>query len=181
MELIIRQTTQEDSDALLAIYTPYVRDTSVSFELTVPSGEEFRRRVAGILQNYPYFVCLRGERIVGYAYASRFRERAAYRYSVETSVYVAQGEHGGGIGSALYDRLFSALGRQGFCSAYAGITVPNEKSLGFHIKQGFTPVGTFHRAGYKFGRWSDVLWMERLISDVSVPPDELLLPGDDHP
>lgn len=181
MDGSIRLATQEDSDALLEIYAPYVRDTDVSFEIDVPGKGEFKRRVADILEHYPYLVYVRGDKIIGYAYASRHRERAAYRYDADVSIYIRQGEHGAGIGTALYDRLFNLLIRQGFYNVYAGITVPNEKSYRFHIKQGFAPVGTYHRAGYKFDRWVDVVWLEKAIGDFSVPPKEILPVGDVRP
>ncbi len=111
-----------------------------------------------------------GGKIVGYAYASRHAERAAYCYDVNVSIYVSQEYHGTGVAYELYECLFDLLRKQGFYNAYAGITVPNEKSEAFHKKFGFTPIGTYRNTGFKFGNWHDVIWMEKA-----------LRPHDDNP
>jgi phosphinothricin acetyltransferase len=169
----VRFAAATDVRRLLDIYAPYVRDTCVSFEYEAPSPEEFARRLADIGAVCPCLVHEEDGVLTGYAYAARYRSRPAYAWDVETSVYVAPEHHGGGRGSALYACLFALLRAQGFCNAYAVITVPNERSIGFHARMGFAPAGVHHRSGYKFGRWHDVAWMEKSLGDypqTPVPP-----------
>ncbi len=163
MRHIIRSATPDDCEAILQIYAHYVLNTAVSFETEVPSADAFRLRIKGIVENYPYLLYLIDGEVVGYAYASRHAERAAYRYDVDVSVYISEMYHGAGIASALYDRLFSILIKQGFYNAYAIITLPNDKSTHFHRKFGFTDVGVYHKTGYKLGKWHDVIVMEKTI------------------
>lgn len=163
--MIIRSVSTDDTADILAIYAPYVTDTAITFETEIPSLEEFSKRIESIQKDYPYLVCEVDGKIIGYAYASRYRERAAYRYSVELSVYVAQDYHHQGIGKALYERLFAALENYNFYSAYAGITLPNETSIGFHDSFGFSEVGTYHNVGFKDGKWLDVIWLEKPLKD----------------
>lgn len=160
----IRNASEADAEAILKIYAPYITDTVVSFETDLPTLEAFTLRVRGILKEYPYLVCEYEGMVVGYAYASRHRERAAYRYSVEASVYVAEGFNKKGIGKALYERLFKELELQGFVMVYAGVTPPNEASFRLHKAFGFTEIGTFHNAGYKFDKWCDVTWFEKQLN-----------------
>jgi len=152
----IRLVTQEDSDAILKIYLPFITDTVVTFEYKVPTLTEFKERMADIQKNYPWLVCEINNRITGYAYASRFREREAYKWSVDFSVYVDPEYHGKGIGKALYFALSELLKLQGYYNAYAGVTLPNVKSEGLHESFGFKAVGVYHKVGYKFDRWHDV-------------------------
>ena len=159
----IRNATIDDSKAILDIYAPYITDTCVSFETQVPTIGEFRLRVKEIINSYPYIVCEDGNDIIGFAYASRHRERAAYKYSAEVSVYVSPAYHRCGIGKSLYMELFELLKTQDVCMVFAGITLPNDKSVGLHKAFEFKEVGVYHNAGYKFGEWLDVLWMEKLI------------------
>ena len=166
----IRDATQSDAGALLAIYTPFVRDTAVSFELDPPTVDAFAERIARAHTKWAWLVAERGGRVAGYAYGSAFRERAAYRFSVEVSAYVAPGSRGTGVGRFLYEALFEILMAKGFCTAFAGITVPNDASVGFHRALGFTEVGVFRRAGWKFGAWHDVSWWQRPLQDR--PPGE---------
>ena len=166
--LTIRQATPADAPALVKIYAPYVESTSVSFETVVPSVDDFAARIATSLSKWQYLVAESDGDVAGYAYGSTHRERAAYRYSVEVSAYLEPRFQRQGIGSALYRRLFDDLIAKGYCSAFAGITVPNDASVGMHLSVGFERIGVFKRIGWKFDRWHDVLWMQRRLRDA--PP-----------
>jgi L-amino acid N-acyltransferase YncA len=166
----IRDALRADTEELLAIYRPFVIDTSVSFELEPPSVQEFGQRIATAQSKWAWLVAERDGELVGYAYGSSFRSRAAYQWSAETSAYVAAAHHGQGIGKALYARLLDLLAEKGYCTAYAGITLPNEASVRLHTSLGFRDVGVFRRAGRKFGRWHDVSWWQRVLRDE--PPSE---------
>lgn len=160
----IRSATPVDAAVLREIYRPYVETTAVSFELEMPSLDEFRRRISIAVEGWSWLVAVTGEgRPVGYAYASAHRTREAYRTSVETSAYVHQDYFRQGIGRALYTQLLHELGERGFASAFAGITLPNPASVSFHERLGFEPIGVFPRVGRKFGRWYDVAWFYRPI------------------
>ena len=163
--LTIRQATEADAPALLKIYAPFVESTAVSFETAVPTLEEFAARVVKSLSRWQYLVADCDGDIAGYAYGSTHRERAAYRYSVEVSAYVDPRFQRQGIGSALYRRLFDDLIAKGYCSAFAGITLPNEASVGMHRSVGFEHIGVFRRIGWKFDRWYDVVWMQRSLRE----------------
>lgn len=163
MHLTIRPARREDASALLAIYAPYITDSTVSFELTVPTEAEFAARIEQISQSYPYLVCEADGEIAGYAYAAPFAERAAYQHSADLSLYIAPNYKRRGIGRMLYDALFEALRRQGVHMVYAVITGENEDSLRMHTALGFSEVGHIHQAGYKFNRWIDVIWMEKML------------------
>ncbi len=167
-DLIIRDARAADAPALLDIYAPYVTSTAVSFELTPPTPAEFEARIAAAQNEWAWLVAEKGGEIAGYAYASAFRARAAYRFTTETSAYVHPGHRGQGVAGALYRRLFDVLIAKGYCNAYAGIALPNDASIAFHKSLGFTPVGVFHRAGWKFGAWHDVSWWEVRLRDA--PP-----------
>jgi phosphinothricin acetyltransferase len=158
MAPVLRLATEFDAEQIAAIYAPFVRDTGISFEVVPPSPEEMGRRIVGTVARYPWLVCERGETVAGYAYASRHRERAAYQWSVDVSVYVDPQHQRLGIGRALYTSLFELLRLQGFGNAYAGITLPNASSVGLHEAMGFLPVGVYHAVGYKLGAWYDVGW-----------------------
>jgi L-amino acid N-acyltransferase YncA len=161
----IRQATAADAAALLTIYAPFVESTPVSFETAVPNVEEFAARISKALSKWQYLVAEHEGEIAGYAYGSTHRERAAYRYSVEVSAYVDPRFHRRGIGTCLYRQLFDDLIAKGYCSAFAGITVPNDASIGLHRHVGFEPIGVFRRIGWKFDRWHDVMWMQRTLRE----------------
>jgi phosphinothricin acetyltransferase len=163
--LHIRTATPADAAVLREIYRPYVESSVVSFELEVPSIEEFGRRISVAVEGWSWLVAVIGSRLVGYAYASAHRSREAYRSSVETSAYVHDDYQRQGIGRALYTQLLSELCERGFGSAFAGITLPNDASIGFHESLGFKLIGVFPRVGRKFGRWHDVAWYYRPIQD----------------
>ncbi|HYH04658.1 MAG TPA: GNAT family N-acetyltransferase [Bacillota bacterium] len=168
----IRLATVADSGAMLEIYAPYVRETVISFEYDPPTLLDFSNRVANILEHYPWLVAEIDGVIVGYAYASRYSERAAYQWSVDASVYIHSGYHRQKIASTLYSCLFDLLKLQGFYNVYAGITLSNTTSEQFHTSFGFTRVGVFHHVGYKFGQWHDVQWMERSLSEYHSAPSK---------
>jgi len=161
MNGIVRDATADDSDAILAIYAYYIEHTMVTFEVEVPSHADFRARVDGILAEYPYVVYEQNGVVRGYAYASKSRERAAYRFNADVSVYVDKNAAGRGIGFRLYEALFARLAQTELVNVYAAIVPPNDASIRLHEKFGFTPVGTFRRTGWKFDAWHDVYWMEK--------------------
>lgn len=168
----IRLATPEDAPRLLEIYAPYVTDTAITFEYDIPSLEEFRSRIINTLSKYPYLVAENEGRILGYAYAGVFKARAAYNHCVETSIYVDMSEHKKGIGSALYAELEKRLLAQGILNSNACITwnemedeYLTHQSPEFHAKHGYVRVAHFHKCGYKFGRWYDMIWMEKLIGE----------------
>ena len=168
---VIRRAVADDAAALLDIYAPYIRDTAITFEYDVPAAEEFAARIGDIARTHPYLVCERDGRPVGYAYAHNIRERAAYDWAAELSVYLAPAAQGQGAGTALYRCLIDLLAMQNLRILYGCVTLPNEKSERLHEKLGFAPVGVWHGAGWKFGRWHDVGWLEkRLGGDGAAQP-----------
>lgn len=166
----IRLAQPEDAEALLNIYAPYVLNTAITFEYTVPSVQEFSGRIQNTLARYPYLVALGAEEILGYAYASSFHTRAAYAWAAETSIYIRQDARGGGLGKALYQHLETILARQGVLNLNACIAYPNPDSVAFHERMGFNTVGHFHQCGFKLGRWYDMIWMEKTLGDHAIPP-----------
>jgi len=172
-EVEIRRARAEDAVAIAAIYAPYVRDTTISFEDDPPDAIAMAEKIATIGARYPWLVAVEDGSVLGYAYASQHRERPVYRWSVDVSVYLDPAAHGRGIGRALYTALFAQLERLGFRGAFAGIALPNDASIGLHKALGFTLVGVYHRVGYKFGAWRDVSWWERPIGDDDEPSEPL--------
>ncbi len=164
-DLTIRDATAADAAAMLAIYRPFVTDAAVSFELEPPSVAEFEARIGAAQGRWAWLAAERDGTVAGYAYAGQYKTRAAYDWSVETAVYVHEGRRGQGVGRELYSRLFTVLAEKGFCTAYAGITLPNDTSIRLHEALGFTLIGVFRRAGWKFGRWHDVSWWQRELRD----------------
>lgn len=154
----LRLATPADAAAMLAIYAPAVRGSAVSFELAPPTVEELAQRIATTLPARPWLAYEDEGRVLGYAYAARHRDRAAYQWCVEPSVYLDEAARGRGVGRLLYGVLFSLLRAQGFANAYAGVTLPNEASLRLHAACGFTEVAVYRRVGFKLGRWHDVWW-----------------------
>lgn len=159
----IRSARREDAAAIQAIYAPFVEGTAISFEEIPPSVEEMARRIAGTQDRYPYLVAVEAERVVGFAYASQHRTRAAYRRSVDVTGYVAETARRTGIGKLLYGELLSELAQGGFHAAFAGIALPNPASIALHESVGFEPVGVYREVGFKLGRWHDVGWWQRLL------------------
>ena len=168
----IRLATKEDAAAFAEIYRPAVTESAISFEVVPPDAEEMSRRIEKRLKLAPWLAYdIEGE-VAGYAYASAFRDRAAYRWSVEVSAYVAAGARGRGVGRSLYDALFPLLVMQGFRGAFAGITLPNAASVALHATVGFTRVGVYRNVGFKNGAWHDVAWFERIIAPHEPSPDD---------
>lgn len=164
----VRVATERDAAALLQIYAPYVRKTAITFEYETPSVQEFTERITHTLRRYPYLVAEKNGEIVGYAYADAFKTRAAYDWAVETTVYVARDCKRQGIGRILYAALERALAAQHILNLNACIAFPEIEdayltrgSVAFHERLGYRMVGTFHQCGYKFGRWYDMVWMEK--------------------
>lgn len=155
----IREAIADDAGQIQAIYAPIVRETTISFEMEPPAVDEMRRRILNTLPTLPWLVCERGG-ILGYAYASQHRSRAAYQWSVDVSVYVHEQARRMHVGRALYTSLFKVLALQGFFNAYAGIALPNPASVGIHESLGFAPVGVYRGVGYKLGAWHDVGWWQ---------------------
>lgn len=157
----IRVATLDDAAAIAAIYAPIVANTFISFETEPPGAEEIARRITSTLPALPWLVSVdaRGE-VDGYAYASRHRERAAYQWSVDTTVYVRADRQRQGVGRALYDALLPMLRDLGYCNAFAGVALPNDGSVALHESAGFRALGVFRRAGYKLGGWRDVGWWQ---------------------
>jgi phosphinothricin acetyltransferase len=167
---MVRLATTADAARLAEIYRPAIEVTGVSFEQVAPDATEMRERIARVLLQLPWVVVEDAGTIAGYAHASRHRERPAYSWSAEVSIYVDQANHRGGIGRRLYAALFDILVLQGFQSVFAGIVQPNPASLEFHRRMGFVDVGHYHQVGFKSGRWCDTLWLQRAIGSHPVPP-----------
>ncbi|HQU56457.1 MAG: arsinothricin resistance N-acetyltransferase ArsN1 family B [Chitinophagaceae bacterium] len=172
----IRLATPADATAILAIYAPYIEQTSLTFEIEVPSVDAFANRIKTYLQSWPWLVSEVDGKIVGYAYASQYRERVAYQWSIECSVYVDEDFHGTGIAKALYTSLFEIVKRQGFNNIYAVINLPNDQSVAFHEKCGFQYFATYEQVGYKLGRWKNVGWWRLIVNEfIDEPPVPVLL------
>ena len=157
----IREAVPGDAPALLDIYAPYIRDTVITFEYDVPMAEKFAARIEETAAAHPYLVCERDGQIIGYAYAHRIRERAAYDWAAELSIYLAPEAQGQGVGTALYRCLIDLLEQQRLRILYGCVTLPNEKSQKLHEKLGFSLVGVWHGSGWKFDGWHDVGWFEK--------------------
>lgn len=157
----IRSAQIEDATDLVAIYAPYVEGTAITFETEVPTVTDFASRIKKTLEKFPYLVAEEEGRVVGYAYASTYKDRAAYDWTVELSVYVAQEARGKGIGSLLYDALEEDLTARGFKNFLACIALPNPASLALHEKRGYEQVAHFKKVGYKFDTWHDIVWLQK--------------------
>ncbi|ESV55110.1 acetyltransferase [Streptococcus agalactiae LMG 14747] len=159
--MTIRSARVSDAKDLLAIYAPYVEKTAITFEYTVPSLSEFEHRISHTLTKYPYLVYEEDAHILGYAYASTYKARAAYDWSCEVSIYVAEEARGRHIGTKLYDALESHLQAKGICNLLACITYPNDPSVQFHSQRGYQQVAHFKKIGYKGDKWHDIIWMQK--------------------
>lgn len=168
---IIRRAGASDAAALLEIYRPFITDTVVTFEYDVPTADEFAGRITDTLADFPYLVCERDGKPVGYAYAHHIRERAAYDWAVELSIYLAPEAQGQGVGTVLYQCLIDLLDMQNIRILYGCVTLPNEGSRRLHEKLGFALTGVWHGSGWKFEGWHDVGWFEkRLGGDAPARP-----------
>lgn len=168
---LIRHAHSSDAEQIAAIYAPYC-ETPISFELTAPSAAEIAARLQSHVETHPWLVIEEDGCLLGYAYASPHHERAAYRWSVNVSVYVSRNAHRRGIGRKLYERLFEILRAQGFINAYAGITMPNESSEKLHAALGFQLVGVYKAVGFKSDRWHDVAWYHLQLQPAPAAPHE---------
>ena len=170
----VRVASPDDAAAIAAIYAPYVTASVISFETEAPDADEVARRMAEGGDLYPWFVACDPETdaVLGYAYACAFRSRPAYRFSVETTVYVADGTQRRGIGTLLYGTLLPVLESQGYAQAIAAITLPNEASVRLHERLGFHQVGTYERVGFKFREWRSVGLWQRGLCRLSTRPEE---------
>lgn len=168
----VRPVKETDISEILEIYVPFISNTAITFENTKPDFEEFKARVMGIFEQYPFYVIAGDKEVLGYAYASRHREREAYRWIVETSVYIKSGSHGKGLGKLLYSKLLEELTLRQFTLAYGIITLPNPGSVTLHEKCGFTEMVVHKNAGWKLNSWHDVLWMKKTLNKPGSPPAE---------
>lgn len=172
-DLSFRFATENDAEKILAIYKPYVENTTITFEYNVPTIEKFRERIREILKDYPYIVCEYGNEIVGYAYAHRIWSRAAYQWDAELSIYTNEKYAGNGIGKKLYGILLEILKLQNVVNVYGLVTYPNKSSEKLHSYFGFKKVAFFENVGFKFGKWIGVTWFEKAINPYFENPDSI--------
>lgn len=180
-EIVIRTATADDAGKLLDIYAPYVTGTAITFEYEVPSPDEFRSRIERTLQKYPYLVAESGGDILGYAYTGPFVGRQAYDWSAETSIYLRQDNRGMGLGRRLYEAIEDISRAQHILNLNACIGYPEtddeyltKNSVQFHEHMGYRFAGQFHKCGYKFGRWYDMVWMEKIIGEHPDTPEPVI-------
>lgn len=159
----LRVARKEDAEGILAIYSPFVKNTTISFEYEVSEAANYATKVEALLLDFPWLIAEAGGVIVGYAYASKHRDRPGYAWSAESSIYVHDDYMRKGIATVLYNALLEILTAQNYVNLYAGIAQPNEGSTMFHVKLGFTPVGVYKKVGYKNGSWVDVVWLHRTL------------------
>ena len=171
-QAILRVVREDDAEQIAAIYAPYATDTAVSFANRAPTADEYRERIRTTTARLLWVVCERDGIVAGYAYASPHRASPAYRWSVETSIYVHLEHHRTGVGRALYTALLEALRLLGYHRAYAGITEPNAASVGLHESVGFESIGTFNEVGYKLGAWRNAIWLAYRLGNDDFPPTE---------
>lgn len=162
--MLIRAAELSDLNQILSIYSPYINDSAITFETVVPDLKEFTARFNTVSEAFPWLVCEENGVILGYAYAARHRDRIAYQWSVESSVYLSADAQGRGIGLHLYQALIAILKIQGIVNIYAVITMPNARSAGLHKRLGFEEFAVFKKIGYKQNAWHDVLWMLLVIN-----------------
>lgn len=167
--MTIRDARRSDVPAMLAIYAPFVEHTAVSFEYDVPTEAEFARRLEEHQAAFPWLVCEENGRVMGYAYAGRAFERAAYGWNAEISCYLAPELRGRGVGRRLYARIEEILTRLGYYKLFAVVTSANAPSVAFHRALGFRDAACFRNVGYKQGGWYDVLWLEKTLCDRPEP------------
>ncbi|MEY8336511.1 N-acetyltransferase family protein [Lachnospiraceae bacterium 62-35] len=180
-DVIIRTAALEDAEEILEIYAPYVRKTAITFEYEVPNIEEFRTRMNHTLKQYPYLVAEGGGEILGYAYTGAFIGRAAYDWSAEVTIYVKGNRKKQGIGRRLYQTLEDISKAQNILNLNACIGYPEtedeyltKNSVQFHEHLGYRKVGEFYKCGYKFGRWYNMVWMEKMLGSHNRNPDPVI-------
>jgi len=168
--LIIRMAEETDAEEILAIYAFYITKTPITFECEIPSIIDFKKRIREISSGYPFLVCLIDGKIVGYAYAHKQMERAAYQWNAELSAYLDENFVSLGIGKALCNALLEILKLQNIQNVYGGVTSPNIKSENLHRSLGFELLGVYHNTGYKCNKWHDVMWFEKHIGNHELEP-----------
>ena len=168
----IRLAKEQDATALLEIYKQYI-DTTVTFEYELPSKDEFQRRIREYSKDYPYFICTENGRCVGYVYAHRAQERAAFQWNAELSIYLDKNYQAKGVGKVLYEMMFEILAKQGVKTLYGLVTTPNPQSVKLHEKTGFQLAGTYHNTGFKANKWCDLLLYEKQIGEYNGKPTPL--------
>ena len=167
----IRIATVNDADSILYIYKPYIENTSFTFETEVPSPDDFKKRVEDYLINWPWLVYEHNGMIAGYAYGSKYRERTAYQWCVEVSIYIHDDFQKMNIGKALYKSLLKILKAQGYRNVYAVINLPNGNSVKFHENCGFVFFALYSNVGYKLGKWKNVGWWQKNINEFNLEPE----------
>ncbi len=166
----IRPIKSADAQQVLDIYAPFITSSFVTFENIIPSLTDFSKRIEHISQQYPWLVATEGDQIAGYAYAGRYRDREAYQWMVESSIYMRPDFKGKKVAKRLYSALFELLKEQGICKVFAVISVPNAESVGFHEHMGFSGFATYRKVGFKLGTWKDVGWWELPLSEQDTGP-----------
>ena len=181
----IRMAAPADAAALLAIYAPYIEKTGITFEYVVPTTEQFSERIRKILEKYPYLVAVKNGEIVGYSYAKEFGERAAFSHSAETVLYIKENERGHRVGTLLYTELERLLKMQNITNMYAAVAYRETEddtithaSPRFHMAMGYKKTAHFTNCGYKFGRWYDIIWYEKIIAEHGKNPAPFLPLGE---
>lgn len=179
-DIEIRTATENDAEQMLGIYAYYVQNTAITFEYEVPALEEFKKRISDTLKIYPYLCILQNGTIMGYAYAGKFKDRAAYDWSVEMTVYIDFRARKCGLGRKIYEALENALREMGIFNLYACIAYPSsddeyltKNSAEFHEHLGYKKIGEFHNCGFKFNRWYNMIWMEKIIGDHKKKPGQI--------
>lgn len=170
-DLQIRIATKNDCKNILAIYEYYVLNTSITFEYEVPLLEEIEKRMETVQTKYPYLVAEMDGKIVGYAYATDFRFRAAYQWSSECAIYIHKDFQGKGIGKKLYQKLFAILRLQGYYNVFSGVVIPNEASVNLHLACGFREIGVYENIGYKFEKWHTTKWFQLALNEYQINPE----------
>ncbi len=179
--MVIRVATNDDAAGMLEIYAPFILNSGITQEVEIPAVEDFQQRIISNLEERPWLVCEINNEIAGYAYAGKHRDRKGYQWCTEASVYISEKYYGFGIANALYTALFDILKTQGYVNAYAVITLPNDRSIAFHKKFGFSYLTTYEKIGYKLGQWHDVGWMQYEInSHKKDPVDPIRFPQIDR-
>ena len=178
---VIRLATPDDAAQIAAIYAYYVENTAVTFELEPPAPDEIRRRIISYTRRYPYLCITQGDTVIGFAFGHAFRERRAYDYAAEVSIYLHRDHRRRGIGTRIYTALENELKKMGIKCLYACIAVPDGEdsylsnaSPLFHEKLGYRTCGTFHNCGRKFNKWYDMIWMEKIIGAFSDEPEPIV-------
>lgn len=174
MNAKIRLADEKDIEDILGIYAPYIKDTTITFEYEVPTIEEFKKRFYTVTDNYPYLVCTIDDKVVGYAYSSKHAERSAYMWDADFSIYINESYISYGIGKAFYTALIEISKLQNIKNVYGGVTENNIKSEKLHEHFGFKKAGVFHKTGYKFGKWLDVIWYEKDITESDKAPKPII-------